>query len=340
MEPSSNPIEDPPLIEFWKPSQFLDYVPPEGHYLVGQAHIQKGGIFVLGGAPGVGKSRATIALAISGAKNQPWFGLPTHRAFRTMIVQIENGPCRVKNDLTGTGIVEFDELISITRKMRHGFAFDEPRFVAQLRNEIATFEADLVMFDPLNYIAKDDKQEDYREAFDHIHKVIPDGENGPAIGIVAHTRKPKAEVKARGRELIHELAGSHVLVSRARCVFIMESASSDPEETRIALTCCKNNDGPLGEPTGWRYENGLFLPDDSFDPTFSGQDKPTRAKVAEEDVESIFSECGGKLTKQTAVERLMAKTGCGKSKAYAALSLEGEFRAHLGQEGDCLVWKP
>ena len=88
------------LISFLKPSQIRSYKPPEGSMLVGESHIVKGAMFVIGGAPGVGKSRASVALAQAGATGKPWFGLDTHRQFKTMILQNENGENRLKNEIS------------------------------------------------------------------------------------------------------------------------------------------------------------------------------------------------------------------------------------------------
>ena len=43
----------------------------------------------------------------------------------------------------------------------------------------------------------------------------------------------------------------HVLGSMPRCVFVMQSASDDVAEDRIVWTCCKNNDGELGDRSAW-----------------------------------------------------------------------------------------
>jgi hypothetical protein len=52
-----------PKIIVRSPSEILAYEPPPGIVLVGDNHITRGSVFVIGGAPGVGKSRASVALA-------------------------------------------------------------------------------------------------------------------------------------------------------------------------------------------------------------------------------------------------------------------------------------
>ena len=45
----------------------------------------------------------------------------------------------------------------------------------------------------------------------------------------------------------------------------MQSASDDVAEDRIVWTCCKNNDGELGDRSAWIRCNGLFDPVSDFD---------------------------------------------------------------------------
>jgi replicative DNA helicase len=49
------------------------YNPPPGSILLGDSHLVKGNVSVLAGPPGVGKSRAALALAEAGACGFSWF---------------------------------------------------------------------------------------------------------------------------------------------------------------------------------------------------------------------------------------------------------------------------
>src|SRR5207237_5083802 len=98
-----------------------------------------------------------------------------------------------------------------------------------------------VGIDPWNSVAKDDRQRDYLETFQAIRAVLPSGDAAPALVIVPHTRKPRVEERKTGRGLLNDVAGSHVLISVPRCVFIMQSGSDDPEDDRVVWTCGKNN---------------------------------------------------------------------------------------------------
>jgi hypothetical protein len=72
-------------------------------------------------------------------------------------------------------------------------------------------------------------------------------------------------VKRIGKRDDNLLAGSYVLGSVPRTVFVMQAASDDVTEDRIVWTCCKNIDGELGKRSAWIRRNGLFDPLTDFD---------------------------------------------------------------------------
>ena len=146
--------------------------------------------FVMGGAPGVGKSRAAVALAVAGATGADWLGFKVHRQFKTMIVQAENGRMRLKNEFADLNCATLDAFVRICSPPPLGFDFENLAFCDQLRREIDSFQPDVFILDPFNRLARDDKARDYKEAFEALLAVLPTGDDAPALGIVAHTRKP------------------------------------------------------------------------------------------------------------------------------------------------------
>ncbi len=272
-------------LEFLRPSELRDYKPPEGIVLVGDCHVVRGSVFVIGGAPGVGKSRAAVALAVAGATSADWFGLKVHTRFRTMIVQNENGRFRLSKEFADLDCPVLEDFVRICPPPPLGLAFDRVEFQAALSAAIADFRPDVIVVDPWNAVARDEKARDYLETFNLIRGVVPAGDDAPALGIVAHTRKPKSDERTTGRGLLNLLAGSYVLGSVPRTVFILQSASDDPEEDRVIWTCCKNNDGELGQRTAWQRRNGLFTPANDFDWTaFDGAQDNAKHKVSVQDV--------------------------------------------------------
>jgi len=160
----------------------------------------------------------------------------------------------------------------------------------------------------------------------------------PALGIVAHTRKPKTDERPSGRALLNLLAGSYVLGSVPRTVFVMQSASDDTTDDRVVLTCCKNNDGELGERSAWRRRNGLFLPVTDFDwETFNTPEKDRREVITEADMAAVFKD--GALTKAKAHEALEERTGASRSSIFRALNPKGRFAKHLKFEKGKVDWR-
>jgi AAA domain len=314
------------FLEFLSPSQLKSYKPPPGMVLVGDNHITRGSVSVIGGMPGVGKSRASVALAEAGATGCEWFSLKVHSLFRTLIIQNENGRYRLKMEFSALDCEAMEKFIRVTPPPPYGLCFDHHEFRNQLAAQIAEFDPAVVAIDPWNAASKDDKAKGYLETFEDVRKVIPAGDMAPAIVILAHTRKPQLGERSSGRALLNLLAGSYVLGSIPRCVFIMQSASDEVTDNRVVWTCCKNNDGELGVRSAWERCNGLFTPVHKFD--WDSFDNPEREK--REITAAIMAEVFGneELTRSEAKDRLIAK-GFKSAAAYRALQPSGRFSANL-----------
>jgi hypothetical protein len=329
-----------PLIEFRSPLQLKNFTPPPGIVLVGDCHIVRGSVFVIGGAPGVGKSRASITLAVAGATRSDWFGLTVHRTFKVMIVQSENGEFRLSKEFQELDCDTLDDYIRVCPPPPYGLCFQRDEFRVQLAAAIAEFKPDIVIYDPRNAAARDEKAREYLETFDALRSVLPLGDDAPALGIVAHTRKPKTDERASGRALLNLLAGSYVLGSVPRTVFVMQAASDETTDNRIVWTCCKNNDGELGKRSAWERRNGLFAPVSEFD--WDGFDNPRsddRVTITADDLADIFENGEKQLTRNEAVKALRALTGAGRTACYDALRPDGRFAKQLCESNGLLSWK-
>ena len=325
-------------IEFYTPKEIKCFELSPHLILVGDAHIQRGALCVIGGPPGVGKSRAAMALAIAGATGRNWFDLEITKQFRTMIIQNENGKARLKKDFETINCSEFEQWIKICSPPPYGMAFDETDFVEALRQKVKEFSPDIVIFDPWNSIAGDDKQSDYLEAFKQIRSVVPNTENGAAVVIVAHTKKPKDDEKATGRELIHLLSGSHVLVSVPRSVFVLVPESANVDDENVVWTCCKNNDGEMSAPTVWARRNLSFDYVGEYEAKETAGSK--RITITIDDIKKVLSLLPDGIHQKILVNILMKQTGAGKSSCYAALDTKkGKFKDHIQEIDGVLKWK-
>jgi hypothetical protein len=330
-----------PLIEFRSPLQLKNFVSPPGIVMVGDCHVVKGSTFVTAGPPGVGKSRSGTALAIAGATESDWFGLTVHRRFRTMIVQTENGEFRLTREFADLDCNALEDYVRICPPPPFGMCLQRDDFRAQLAAEIADFKPDIVIFDPWNAAARDEKAREYLDTFHALRSVLPLGDDAPALGIVAHTRKPKTDERASGRALLNLLAGSYVLGSVPRTVFVMQPASDDTTDNRVVWTCCKNNDGELGARSAWERRNGLFAPVTDFDwDTFDSPHADDRVTIAGDDLAEIFENGAKQLRKAEAVKALETLTGAKRTACYNALRANGKFAKHLDETHGLHSWKP
>jgi hypothetical protein len=330
-----------PLIEFRSPRQLKNFIPPPGLVLVGDCHIVRGSVFVIGGAPGVGKSRASVTLAVAGATRSDWFGLKVHRTFKVMIIQTENGEFRLSKEFRELDCDTLEDYIRVCPPPPYGLCFQRGEFRVQLAAAIAEFKPDIVIYDPWNAAARDERAREYLETFDALRSVLPLGDDAPALGIVAHTRKPKTDERASGRALLNLLAGSYVLGSVPRTVFVMQAASDETTDNRVIWTCCKNNDGELGSRSAWERRNGLFASVHSFDwDTFDNPSADDRVTITADDMVQIFENGEKQLTKSEAVKALHTLTEAGRTACYNVLKLDGRFAKQLRETDGLLSWKP
>jgi hypothetical protein len=306
------------------PSEIKAYQQPPGLVLVGDNHIVRGSVTVIGGPPGVGKSRASVALAKAGATRYEWLGLPVHCKFKTLIVQNENGRHRLKLDFSDLDCELLDQYVRVTPPPPFGLCFNRRQFRDQLATIRDEWNPACVCLDPWNQIARDERAKDYLETFDTIRLVFPPGDESPAVVIIAHTRKPGAGERTNGKALLNLLAGSYSLGSVPRTVFIMQNASDEVTDDRVVWTCCKNNDGDAGQRSAWIRQNGLFTPVYDFD--WNQWDSVGKSTLlSSEIVVQIVAEHSHGISKQNLVEKLKEK---GVSKTTAYRWIEEEEKRH------------
>lgn|GEM_PF-1406542 len=287
--------------------------------------------------PAPERRAAAVALAVAGATGADWFGLNVHRQFRTMILQAENGCVRLKNEFADLDCTALDGWVCVSPQPPYGFAFMDSAFLTQLRAAVASFKPDVFIIDPWNQCVRDSTEKDYMEGFERVRSCLPIGAESPALGIVAHNRKPRVGEKSSGRSLLNLLSGSYVLASVPRSVFVVQPGSDDTEDRRVVVTCCKNNNGQLGERTVWERRNGLFAPVETFDwEAFDGGGSKTpRKSVTEANIREVFEHGDARLLLKEAAEKLQEVASMGRTVAYNALKTEGgEFSRILHKRED------
>ena len=327
-------------IRFYKPSELRAYNPDEGAVLVGDCHIMRGEVFIIGGEPGCGKSTLSTELAICGATGKPWAGLPVHFKFRTLIIQNENGRYRLKQEYTARGLGdEIEDSILVSEPPPYGMTLTHPEFQADVKATLDLFRPDLVIFDPWNAAAKDDKAADYSAAFDALRNILPKGADKPALGIVAHTRKPAlGEIRKGGTSLMHCLAGSYVITSVPRAVFILIRANSDDEtDDTVVLFNPKNNNGKKAPRVALELTQRGFEEIVDFDWSDFDSEKSNRKIITKEHIQKALTD--SLIVKSEAVKKLKEVSNLGKRACEKALQVNGKFSEFLRFDGDFVGWK-
>jgi hypothetical protein len=328
-----------PRIRFFAPSELRDFKPDNDLVLVGDGQIIRGEVFVIGGEPGVGKSLASTQLAVSGATRRDWFGLKVHRQFRTMIVQTENGRWRLHLEFSKRDCNEIEDWVRISEPPPFGLTLTNSEFQEDIRAALDSFKPECVIFDPWNAAARDDKQRDYLETFNALRNLLPTGADKPALGIDAHTRKPQPnEKRTGGAGIMHLLAGSYVLTSVPRCIFIMTRGSDDETDNSIVWFNPKNNNGQNAPRSAWNRELKGFTPTTDFD--WKEFDKPPdeRKIIRLEDVREVFgvgTKKPKRLQKKDAAHDLATLAKVTDISAYRALR---RFAAHIQEDNGLLFF--
>ncbi|MDZ4289147.1 MAG: AAA family ATPase [Prosthecobacter sp.] len=335
--PATPPVP-PEFFTFQPPSYFASYCLPPDAILVGDCHLTRGDLTVIGGVAGCGKSRLLMSLAIAGKQGHgaEWMGLPVHAPFKTAILQAENGEVRLQRelqDITQQGH-DLDGWLFLTPPPRYGLAFNSPDFRAQLRDWVAETAPGVLAIDPWNRCAMDDKAKDYRAVLDALFEILPEGPDKPAIVVVHHLRKQGGgESRKRGRDLLSELSGSYMIGSSSRVAFILEPATPAGDDDRVIFTCAKNNNGDMGAPTAWHRRNGLFDPCRDFDwGDWESEGVAKRRTIELEDLRAVF-EGDARMIKKDLVKALEQRTGFSSSALYKVLQTGSPLAAHLTESG-------
>ena len=326
-EQANTPRE--PRIRFYRPSELVAFESDANAVLVGDCHIMRGEVGVIGGEPGVGKSTAATELAVCGATGADWMGLPVKGRIKTLIIQNENGRYRLRQEYEARGLgAEIDDYILVSEPPPYGMTLTNPEFLEDVGAMIDSFRPDIVVFDPWNSAAKDDKAADYSAAFEALRRMLPTGVDRPALIIVAHTRKPQpTDKRTGGSGLMHLLAGSYVLTSVPRAIFVMVRGTSNETDNSIVWFNPKNSNGPCAARSAWERSPAGFIHLPDFDwKSFDGGQGGRTVMQVEHLREALGTD---KWVRSEAVKRLERVCGLGEKACQNALKQNGKFAAHL-----------
>ena len=210
---------------------------------------------------------------------------------------------------------------------------NHPEFLEDVKIALDSFQPDVVIFDPWNAAAKDDKVADYTETFNALRALLPTGKNKPALGIVAHTKKPQAnEKRTGGSGLMHLLTGSYILSSVPRSIFIMVRGAVDETDDSVVWFNPKNSNGRCSPRTAWERSLVGFTPLSDFDWSAFESGEGGRKVIRLEHIQNVLGK--DSWQRSSAVKRLMAESCCGERACQKALSGSGTFAKNLRFDGD------
>ena len=328
-----------PRIRFFSPRSLRDFVSDNDIVLIGDCHIMRGEVFVIGGEPGVGKSLGATQLAVSGATQRDWFGLTVHRQFRTMIVQTENGRYRLQLEFSALDCDEIENWIRVSEPPSFGLTLTNKEFQADIGTALDSFNPECVIFDPWNAAAHDDKQRDYVETFDALRDLLPTGADKPALGIIAHTRKPQPnEKRTGGTGLMHLLSGSYILTSVPRCIFIMTRGTQDETDDSVVFFNPKNSNGENVPRSAWHRKLSGFSSATDFDWKDFDKAPEERKIIALDHIREVFGDGKKRLELKEAAHDLATLVAVTDSAAYNALKADGKFSANLSRSNGMLTF--
>jgi hypothetical protein len=288
-----------PTLLLTDPKAHLSYKPRADLCLVGDHDITKGyeGVAVIGGPPGSGKSLVASSLALAGAMGATeWMGRKVHRRFKTLMIQAENGALRLRREFEAMAAaapkVDLSQWIRVSLPPEGGLPFHRTEFRRAFKAAVEEFKPDVVILDPWTAVAADDAAKDVVDKLAEIRSCLPPGDECPALLIVAHTRKPKAEGMRRGRGLLNELSGSLALGATARSVYVLLPFTDEIRDDRVLWSCAKLSNGePAGDSVWHRRVGGLFprAVDDAAE--FWERDEPKeRVAVSKDELRAAYGE--------------------------------------------------
>lgn len=98
-------------------------------------------------------------------------------------------------------------------------------------------------------------------------------------------------------------------------MFVLQNASDDVTDTRVVVTCCKNNDGELGNRGVWTRDSGQWPAVEGFDwESFDNGEKEEAAFTADK-IPSILDKYPKGLS-QVKLASEIVKRGVARATAY------------------------
>ncbi len=253
-----------------KPSDFLIAADDDASVLLGNRFLNRGDGGILVGSSGMGKSSASIQMAVSWALGLPFMGIKSNGALRILIIQSEDSDGDIAEvmlsmrhmlNLTDTQIEQIDSNIRIiSDRINRG-----AEFISALKAHINSFAPDLIIINPLQAFIDGDVTES-RDLGQFLREGL-NGLNDSKFGylLVHHTTKPSTGKDRNDRqwhEVMYDMAGGAELINWARFVMSLRAAPT-PGDFNLVLAKRGRRAGVtqmIPQGTGFREEIITTIP--------------------------------------------------------------------------------
>jgi hypothetical protein len=292
--------------------------------------IQKGGLTVVAGPPGIGKTKLTLQLIVAKNTGREWCGMKTHGPpIDWLYLQNENGRDRLERDLHALRkwAPDFDQSklhIQVYRTDNDGFlCLDDPETVARIERTIQKFNPEGIVADPLRDfgVGNLDSDADMIATVRALEKIVHTGNPHRVLIPVHHALTGRAgAAKAFGLERSGFARNSKALLGCARAQINVSPGQEDSNEI-LLVSCGKNNDGREFLRVAVRLNPGSMIYEVDSDFDFEAwqehlkSEKKKKPKFSVEMVKELVK-FSGELDMAGLAALIRKKTGCGQSRSY------------------------
>ncbi len=145
---------DPKHLKIWKAEDLLDLQVPEGYYLIEPKLLPRGGKFLLGGGPKIGKTFVVLAIIKAMLQGSPLFGKDSWfvRPAKTLLIEREIGPYSLAErirDVFGEELRGIGDRFTVLSRPKE-FSLSSPACVKWLKAYCKLEGIDLLLLDPVN----------------------------------------------------------------------------------------------------------------------------------------------------------------------------------------------
>jgi hypothetical protein len=226
--------------------EVLSYERPEGADLVGDGFIELGEVALLYGPPGSFKGFAVGELMVCGAEGGgSWLGFPVKCKFKSLWINCENGRQRLKKQFSKMQMpVDVRDYV-FTTDQPDSFSLADKQLAEEIREAVITKGIGLLIIDTVSNFTEDELAKHFTAFFEALYAILRDLPVKPAVLLIHHSRKPKAEDRT-GRALLNLISGHQTLQRRSRTIIYMGRPTEGFKEKRVVAVALKvSNNGEM-----------------------------------------------------------------------------------------------